>query len=158
MSTIEVGQVLFLDLKEYTSNNRCLCLVVDVDESLNVVEIVRIHPLAGNEYKAIKKCNKVIYHDDPIETVIEQDSYIQMDHRMRLENCAELEKYRRQTDKLSHDKLQDVLRAYRRYQDSHDLDKEKNVYIEMGEIRFMNEKYVEKPSIVRNPWGIYARR
>ena len=142
MSTIEVGQVLSLKIRYnnsgLTSNVKHPYLVVDVDDTLDVVEIAQVDSLAGKEYKAARRSNKVLYYNDPVETVIDRDSYIQMDNRFRVENCPELEGFRRQTDKLSHEKLQDVLRAYRRYQDSYDIDDDKNVYMTKAEILSLN--------------------
>lgn len=80
------------------------------------------------------KSNKVIYCDDPFETVIDKDSYIQMDNIFRIELYDGLEKYRRQSDKLSTEKLNQVLHAYHKYHIQHQIDEDKQVYMSQEEL------------------------
>lgn len=70
-------------------------LEVGIDLELNTIEVAQLDSLAGKEYKAAMKSNKVIYCDDPFEAVIDKDSYIQMDNIFRIELYDGLEKYRR---------------------------------------------------------------
>lgn len=142
MNDIEVGQVLSLKIRYNNdgllSSKKHPYLVIGIDKELNVVEIAQMDSLQGKEFKAARKSNKVIYNDNPTETVIDKDSYIQLDNRYRIENCQELLRFRRQTDKLSSDKLSDVLNSYYQYQREHDIDENKNVYIKKNELLNLN--------------------
>lgn len=57
---------------------------------------------------------------------------------MRLEYFDDLVLYRRQTDKLSHEKLKDVLNAYHTYHETHLIEEDKQVYITKEELQQMN--------------------
>lgn len=137
-STIEVGQVLSLKMRYNNSGDVSSgahpYLIVSVNHELNVVEIAQLDSLKGKEWKAFKWGNKPIYVTNPAETVIDKDSYIQMDNTLLLENCSGLERYRRQTDKLSRRKLDDVVKAYREYHRTHQIDEDKQVYVSMEEL------------------------
>ena len=141
-SDIEVGQVLALKIR--FNNNGDVArsahpyLVVDLEEDLEVVEIAQIDSLDGKKWKAFRRSNKVIYCTDPTETVIDKDSYVQLDNTLRVEDFSGLERFRRQTDKLSAGKLADVLRAYRDYHATHEIDEAKNVYMDRQEILELN--------------------
>ena len=99
------GQVLSLKIRYKNSGNVSSVahpyLVVGVNHELNVVEIAQLESLRGKEWKAFKWGNKPIYATNPAETVIDRDSYIQIDNTFLLENHSKLECYRRQKDKLS---------------------------------------------------------
>ena len=101
--------------------------------------MAQLDSLKGKEFKAAKKSNKTIFCDMPEETVIDEDSYIQLDNTFLLEDCPELtSRFRRQTDKLSSAKLTDVLEAYNTYHDTHEIDENKIVYMDRKEILKLN--------------------
>lgn len=135
---IKVGQVLALKIRYNNSGDVSSAthpyLVVGVNQELNVVEIAQLDSLEGKEWKAFKWGNKPIYATNPTETVIDKDSYIQMDNTFFLENYSGLECYRRQEDKLSEKKLNDAVKAYRRYHETHQIDEDKQVYISKEEL------------------------
>lgn len=137
-SFIEVGQVLSLKIRYNNSGNVASVahpyLVVGVNNELNVVEIAQLDSLKGKEWKAFKWGNKPIYATNPKETVIDKDSYVQMDNTFLLENYSGLERYRRQEDKLSEKRLNDVVAAYRKYHETHQIDEDKQVYITRTEL------------------------
>lgn len=114
--------------------------LIGVDHIMKTVEIAQLDSLLGKEYKATFRSNKVIYYDNPRETVIDKDSYIQLDNKFMLELHNGLLKYRRQTDKLSSDKLNDVIEAYQQYHNNHHLDENKIVFMEEDEIEKLNNK------------------
>lgn len=138
MSDLEVGQVLSLRIRFNNtgeiSQKRHPYLIMDIDEEFNTVEIAQLDSLQGKEYKAAMRSNKVIYCDDPQEVVIDKDSYVQMDNTLKVELYGELSTYRRQTDKLSEEKLKDVLGAYKKYHESHEIDENKQVYMAKTEL------------------------
>lgn len=109
-------------------------MIVDIDTELNTVEIAQLDSLIGKEYKAAMRSNKVIYCDNPQETVIDKDSYIQLDNTLKLELYDDLKKFRRQNDKLSQGKLNSVLQAYQKYHANHEIDENKQVYMTQGEL------------------------
>lgn len=139
---LEVGQVLSLRIRFNNSGSisskKHPYLIVGVDDVMNVVEIAQMDSLQGKEYKAAFRSNKTVYYDNPLETVIDKDSYVQLDNKFTLELYAGLLQYRRQTDKLSKGKLEDVLHAYRTYQANNELDENKIVYMEKGELEDLN--------------------
>ena len=138
MSDLEIGQVLSLKIRfnneGVISRSRHPYLIVDIDTELNTVEIAQLDSLAGKEYKAAMRSNKVIYCDEPQEVVIDKDSYVQLDNTLKLELYDGLETYRRQTDKLSQEKLESVLQAYQKYHKDHEIDENKQVYMRQSEL------------------------
>lgn len=138
--SIEVGQVLSLVIRFNNSGDISATkhpyLVVEVNE--DTIEVAQLDSLGRKRYKAAFKENKLIVCDNPKETVIDRDSFIQMDNKITLEKFDDLVNYRRQTDKLSSQKLSDVLSAYRNYQDKNRLDENKIVYMDETEIRNLN--------------------
>ncbi len=135
---IEVGQVLSLKIRfnnsGMVSQAKHPYLVVGINDEFGTVEVAQMDSLEGKEYKAAMKSNKAIYCDNPDETVIDKDSYIQMDNTFLLENHAGLEKYRRQKDKLSDKKLADAILSYQEYHRANHIDENKQVYMSMEEL------------------------
>ena len=140
--TLKIGQVLVLRMRFNNSgaisNVRHPYLIVDINKELNYVEIAQIDSLEGKEYKAAFKSNKVIYSKNPPETVIDKDSFVQLDNLFRIEYCSELESYRRQEDTLTEERLEDVIKAYVNYHNTHEIDENKNVYLEKEELLDLN--------------------
>lgn len=142
MKDLEVGQVLSLKIRYnntgVVATSKHSYLIVKVDDVFDVVEIAQIDSLAGKEFKAAKKSNKTVFCDDPQETVIDKDSHIQLDNSFKIEYFDDLSRYRRQVDKLSPQKLADVLSSYNIYHETHEIEEIKNVYMEKGEILGLN--------------------
>lgn len=141
MSKIEIGQVLSLKIRfnnsGLVSQAKHPYLVVAINDELGTIEIAQIDSLKGKEYKAAKRSNKVIYSDNPQETVIDKDSYIQLDNIFLIENFSGLEQYRRQEDKLSEEKLKDVVNAYMEYHKKYQIDENKQVYMSQNELQIL---------------------
>ena len=140
---VEIGQVLSLIIR---FNNRGEIakskhpyLVVDIDIESNVVEIAQIDSLKGKEFKALFKSNCVIYKNCPDEKVIDKDSYLQMDNIIKIDNFDGLNGFRRQFNKLSQEKLKEVLIRYREYQRNNRIDEDKQVYINQEELENLNK-------------------
>lgn len=142
MNDLEIGQVLWLKIRfnnEGTvSSVKHPYLIVDIDEEFGTVEVAQMDSLQGKEFKAAMRSNKVIYVDDPSETVITKDSYVQLDNSFQIENFELLSQYRRVPDKLSGEKLQGVLRAYKRYHEQHHISENKQVFMNKSEIEKLN--------------------
>lgn len=142
-SLIEVGQVLslriYFNTSRVVSKDKHPYLVVKVDEELSVAEIAQLDSLtAEKRYKAAFESNKVIKNSNPVETVIDRDSFVQMDNKFTVDLFQGLVNYRRQTDKLSNVKLQTVLEAYEHYQETHVIDEAKIVHITESELVELN--------------------
>lgn len=143
MSNLEVGQVIAMKIRYNNQGVTASCphpyLVVGVNEDLGIIEIAQLDSLEGKGFKAARKSNKTIFCDDPKETVIDKDSYIQLDNTFLIEDCPEVTgRFRRQTDKLSDAKLEEVLRAYRTYHETHEIDENKIVYMDREELLKLN--------------------
>ena len=142
MKDLSIGQVLSLKIRFNNhgdiSKSKHPYLIVEIDTSLNVVEIAQLDSLAGKEFKASMKTNKIIDCDNPDETVIDKDSYVQLDNSFQLQYFDDLSKYRRQPDRLSHDKLHEVLRAYKDYHETHEISDDKIVFMTQVEIEKLN--------------------
>ena len=143
MSDLEVGQVLSLRIRFNNSGDISAVkhpyLIVDINHELNVIEIAQFDSLKGKAHKALFKSNKVVLQGDPPETVIDEDSFVQLDNIIRVENFDGIEALRRQTDKLSQDKLNGVLKVYRDYHNKYEIDENKNVYMDQEEITSLNK-------------------
>ena len=142
MHEIEVGQILSLRIRFNNSGDisksKHPYLVIDINEKFNFIEIAQLDSLEGKEHKALFKGNKVIFCTEPDETVIDKDSYIQMDNTFRIENFSGLSAFRRQNDKLSKLKLASVLNAYKNYHDKNEISENKIVYMDQAEIMSLN--------------------
>lgn len=139
MKDLEVGQVLSLKIRYnntgLVATSKHPYLIVEVDD---VVEIAQIDSLVGKEFKAAMKSNKTVFCDDPQETVIDKDSYVQLDNSFKIEYFDDLSRYRRQAYKLSPQKLSDVLSSYNTYHETHEIEEIKNVYMDEKEILGLN--------------------
>lgn len=134
---LEVGQVLSLKIKYNNegliSNVKHPYLIVDIyKDGIDLVEIGQLDKIKGKEYKAYFKSNKIVPKDN--ETVIDEDSYIQLDNKFVIEYFDNLELFRRQTDKLSKDKLTEVIAAYNKYHNENIIDDNKCVFMTKEEI------------------------
>ena len=142
MKDLIIGQVLAMRIRFNNSGDvakrKHPYLIVGIDEALGMVEVAQLDILAGKEYKAMMKSNKIICCDNPDETVIDKDSYIQLDNSFQLEYFEGLSLYRRQIDILSEGKLLDVLTAYRKYHDGNEIDENKIVFMSVEEILALN--------------------
>lgn len=141
MKDLEVGQVLSLRIRmDYCGDFKVKhpYLILEIREDENVVEVGQLHSLKGKPYEAIDNKNKVIFNTLPEETVIDQDSFIQKNNTVLLEYYDTLSKYRRQADKLSKKKLEDVISAYKEYHRLNEIQEDHIVYLEKIEIEQLN--------------------
>jgi len=144
---IEIGQIIWLKVRFNKSgdvaNKEHPLLVVDIDGVNNVIEVAHLdHVDKDNYYHALLKYNHLIEKDNPPETVIFQNSYMQMNNIFKLENCPELLKKRKTLDKLSDDKLKIALSKYKNYQLNNYIRDERIVYMDRAEIISLNPDIV----------------
>ncbi len=141
MNDLHVGQILWLKIRFNNFGNVSAIehpyLIVDIaDGEIKTVEVGQMDSL--KPYKLAYLSNKPIYVTDPMETVLEKDSYIQLDNKITLEYFEELLKCRRTTDTLSEKRLQEILKAYHTYHETHIIEDAKIVYMSKEEIIKLN--------------------
>ena len=142
MKDLEVGQVLSLRIRiGYFGKFREKhpYLILHIDEENNIVELGQLHSLEGKEYEAIDNKNKIIFKSMPEETVIDTDSFIQKHHKIQVEYFDGLTQFRRQTDKLSRQKLDEVIEAYDQYHLKYQIEEDHIVYMDKDELMELNE-------------------
>lgn len=141
---LEVGQVLLLKIQYDNQGTKAdvahPCLIVKIDEKMQLIEIVQFDSLEGKEYKAAFKATKVVLCTDPAETVIDKDSFVNLDTKYQIEKFDELERYRRQPDKLSKEKLKDIISKYEAYHLMNKIFANKVVYMSKADIFEMNDR------------------
>ena len=140
---IEIGQVLSLKIRFNNSgvvaNQAHPVLVVNVDKEKNILEIAHIDSITEEKkWKTLSKGNVTIKKDNPPETVIDKDSFVQIDNIIQLELFPELVRKRRQTEKLSEIKLKKVLDRYDNYKKNEWIDDDKKVFMTKEEIILLN--------------------
>jgi ribosomal protein L24 len=145
---IEKGQVLSLKVRFNNSgdvaNVAHPVLVMDVNKEKKIIEVAHIDSITKEkEWKALLKSNVRIKNTNPDETVIDKDSFVQVDNIIQLEYFKELENKRRQFDKLSDIKFQKVLNRYNMYKNNNLIDDNKKVYMSKEEILKLNADVLE---------------
>ena len=141
---IEIGQVISLKIRFNNSGTVASVahpvLVLDVDKEKNILEVAHIDSITEEKkWKALLKTNVTIRKSNPTETVIDKDSFVQIDNIIQLENFPKLETKRRQIDKLSNEKFNKVLKRYSEYKDNEWIDNRKKVFMTKEEIILLNE-------------------
>ena len=124
---LKKGQVLWLRLQfekggEYSPIKHPY-LVIDIDNGIEIIEVLQFDSLKGREYYLLEKGNIEISAEN--ETVILEDSYIQLGKIIKLQNFSELEKYRKTEDTISRAQLEGILwnrEEFIRFNDIEDKD------------------------------------
>ena len=142
---IEIGQVLSLKIRFNNSGVVASVahpiLVLKVDKEKNILEVAHIDSITKEKkWKALLKSNVTIKKSNPEETVIDKDSFVQIDNIIQLENFPKLETKRRQVDKLSNEKFNKVLNRYNEYKENEWIDDDKKVFMSKDEIISLNEE------------------
>lgn len=141
---IEIGQVISLKIRFNNSglvaNVSHPVLALAIDKEKNILEVAHIDSITEEKkWKILLKTNVTIRKTNPPETVIDKDSFVQIDNIIQLENFPKLETKRRQTDKLSGEKFNKVLQRYNEYKDNEWIDDNKKVFMSKEEIKSLNE-------------------
>ena len=140
---IEIGQVLSLKIRFNNSGDVAAVahpvLVLSIDNEKNILEVAHIDSITEEKkWKALLKSNVTIKKLDPFETVIDKDSFVQIDNIIQLENFSDLELKRRQVDKLSNKKFDKVLKRYNEYKNNEWISDNKKVFMTKEEIISLN--------------------
>lgn len=144
---IEVGQILSLRIRFNNYGTNAIeahpVLVVRVDCKVSVIEVIHLDSTYGKPaWKALLPCNALIKFDNPKETVIDEESYAQLDNKFQIEMFHELIQTRRQIEKLSKDKLDNIIYRYNKYHKENGISDDKNVYMDKIEILNLNPNIV----------------
>lgn len=83
------------------------------------IEVIALDKTAGKMYQLFHNYNYYIDSDNPKETVILEDSYAQLNTKITIDKIEELKFSRKTLDKLSDNKLDEVLLAYQNYQNNY---------------------------------------
>lgn len=113
-------------------------LILHIDQINKIVEVGQLHSVEGKMFEAIDEKNKIIYATNPKETVIDKDSFIQKNNKITIELFEELEQYRRQPDKLTNRRFQEVVYAYDKYHKENFIEKNRKVHLSKTRILDLN--------------------
>lgn len=138
-SKLEVGQVLWLNVK-YQKNVESKVehpmLICRVEKK--TIEVIALDKTAGKLHQLFHKYNYYINSSNPKESVITADSYAQLNTKLTIELTEELIGARKTVNKLSYDKLQDLIKAYYEYQENNKIDADRVVHMSSTEILKLN--------------------
>lgn len=140
---IEIGQVITLKIGFNNSGVVATAahpvLVLGIDKEKNLLEVAHIDSITEDKkWKALLKSNVTIRKNNPYETVIDKDSFVQVDNIIILENFSGLEKKRRQKDKLSDEKFNKVLNRYSEFKNNELIVDDKKVFMTKEDIISLN--------------------
>ena len=140
---LEVGQVLWLKVRYQTniiSNVPHPILVAIINIEDNNIEVIAIDKAKDKLHQLFSEANLFIDSESPKEKVIYVDSYAQLNNSLTIEYFPELVNYRKTKDKLSKDKLNELLEAYNEYHNNNIIPDERIVYMSKEEILKLNKK------------------
>ena len=125
---LRVGQVLWLKLQferggEFSLINHPY-LIINIDDGIEIAEVLQFDSLKGREYYLFNKGNIKIDAED--ETVISEDSYIQLGKVIKLQIFEQLENFRKTTDLISRNMLERIMWNREEYLRYHDIE-DKNI-------------------------------
>jgi len=111
--------------------------VCNIDE--NIIEVIAIDKARDRAYQLLSQNNKFVSCNSPLETVISENSYAQLNNKFTIEYFKGLENYRRTKDKLSNRKLNEILKAYRDFHKNNIIKEERTVHMTKKDILDMND-------------------
>lgn len=103
------------------------------------IEVIAIDKTAGKMQNLYYPYNYYINCLNPKETVIYEDSYAQFNTKLTIEYFDELKIYRKTTNKLSRNKLNDIIKNYNDYQNNNYIKEERIVHMSKYEILDLNK-------------------
>ena len=138
---LEVGQILWLKVKYQVgiiSNQKHPMLIEKIKD--DYIEVIALDKTKDKLYQLFHNYNYYINCESPKEKVILEDSYAQLNTKLTIENGEQLKKARKTVEKLSKNKLKDLLTEYNRYQNNNKISIERIVHMKIGEILELNPK------------------
>ena len=136
---LEVGQILWLKVKYQVgiiSNQKHPMLIEKIKD--DYIEVIALDKTKDKLYQLFHNYNYYINCESPKEKVILEDSYAQLNTKLNIENGEQLKKARKTVEKLSKNKLKDLLTEYNRYQNNNKISIERIVHMKIGEILELN--------------------
>ena len=100
----------------------------------DTIEIAQMDHLDGKEFKLAFRANKPIKCAG--ETVIDKNSYIQLDNTFLIENYDGLDKFKKTDDTLK--VFDKILEKYDKYHLDNEIDENKIVYVDRRELEQLN--------------------
>lgn len=136
---IEIGQVLWLKVKyqiDIVSEIKHPMLVAKIEK--DYIEVIALDSTAGKMHQLFHNYNYYIDSDNPKETVIFEDSYAQLNTKLTIDKIEELKLSRKTLNKISSNKLNDILFQYQNYQNKYGVEEQRIVHMSKKEILFLN--------------------
>ncbi len=149
-SIVRVGEILHIKMRFNNtgaiSKTRHPYIIFKVDGKNSVLEIIQLDSIKPKNIKRLLHYKTrsgisptfIVPVSNPQETVICKDSFAQLDNKFTIENFVGIEKFRRDTDKLSDKKLQSLFAKYKEYHRQEFIDENKQVYITKEELLSLN--------------------
>ncbi len=139
---LQIGQVLWLNVRYQTNvvskvPHPMLVAIANIED--NNIEVIAIDKAKDKLHQLFSEANFFINSDDPKEKVIYVDSYAQLNNSLIIEYFPELVKYRRTKQKLSKQKLDDLLNEYNKYHKNNIIPDERVVYMTKEDILKWNK-------------------
>lgn len=138
---LEIGQVLWLNVRYQTNivskkPHPMLVAIINIED--NNIEVIAIDKAKDKLHQLFSEANFFINCDEPKEKVIYVDSYAQLNNSLTIEYFPELVKYRKTKEKLSKNKLKELLEDYNKYHENNIIPDERIIYISKEEILKLN--------------------
>ncbi len=139
---LEIGQVLWLKVKYQPDiiakvPHPMLVAIENIED--NNIEVIAIDKAKDKIYQLFNEANFFIDSENPKENVISMDSYAQLNNRLKIEYFPELVKFRKTKEKLSKEKLNELLTAYKEYQDNNFIPDRRQIYMSKEDILKWNK-------------------
>ena len=138
---LTIGQVLWLKVRyqiDVVATEKHPMLIAEINDEY--IELIALDKTAGKLQQLYHEYNLYIDSLNPKESVIYEDSYAQLNTKLTIENFEELIKSRKTTEKLSKEKLNEVLSEYKNYQMKHIIDENRIVYMDKKEVIALNNE------------------
>ena len=119
---LEVGQILWLKVKYQVgiiSNQKHPMLIEKIKD--DYIEVIALDKTKDKLHQLFHNYNYYINCEFPKEKVILEDSYAQLNTKLTIENIDQLKKARKTIEKLSKNKLKDLLTEYNHYQNNNKI-------------------------------------
>lgn len=111
-------------------------IIADIND--DYIEVIALDKTRGKLHQLFHYYNFYISYDNPIESVISEDSYGQLNTKLTIDKILELKNARKTLKKLSTKKLNALLKEYKDYQNNHNLDEKRVVHMSRDEILKLN--------------------
>ena len=147
-SDLEIGQVLWLKVRyqiDIVSETNHPMLIAKIEN--DYIEVIALDKTAGKMHQLFHNYNLYIDSENPKEKVIYEDSYAQLNTKLTIDKIQELKNSRKTKEKLSKDKLKEVLDKYKNYQDKYGVDEQRIVHMTNNEILYLNPNLQKKVEV-----------